>query len=128
MSGNTRTPHPNALPDYRNATIPPDKLIKYALNPKHIAYVWGKSSGSDKARVFKRALGFDLSNWEILRDKILAELPYHEAILGHEDEYGRRYNVTLPILGANVKMADVLTAWIITEDDGYPTLTTLLVK
>lgn len=120
-----RNPHPYALPNYEGALIPPEKITKYALNPKHVALVWGKSSGADKARVFKRALGFDLSNWEILRDRILDELPFYEAVLGHEDQYGKRYNVTLPLLGVNGNTANVLTGWIIAGETGQPTLTTL---
>lgn len=120
----SRSPHPHALPNYHMAVIPPAKLEKYALNPRHVAHVWGKSSGKDKARVFKSALGFDLSNWELLRQRILEELPYHEATLGAADEYGQRYTVTLPITGPNGKTAAVLTAWIIAPGSDSPSLTT----
>lgn len=123
MAGESRSPHPNALPDYQRAVIPPDKLVKYALSPMHIAVVWGKSSGKDKARVFKSILGFDRSNWEILRDRILEELPYYETIVGEEDQYGKRYTVTLLIEGVNNNAANVLTAWIIRPGEDYPSLT-----
>jgi hypothetical protein len=124
MSDDLRTPHPKALPNYQKAEIPPDKLTKYALNPTHTTQVWGKSSGKDKARVFKSALGFEQADWMIFKERILAELPYHEATLGHEDEHGRRYNVTLPITGLNGNTANVLTAWIILKGMDTPTLTT----
>lgn len=123
MSGESRSPHPNALPNYQKAVIPPDKLVKYALSEKHIAVVWGKSSGKDKARVFKRALGFDESNWQLLSDRILEELPYYEAVVGEEDQYGKRYNVTLMIEGVNGNTANVLTAWIIRPGEDNPSLT-----
>ena len=116
--------HPNALPNYEKAVIPPAKLEKYALNLRHVSRAWGKSSGSDKARVFKSVLGFDQSNWELLRDQILEKLPYYEAILGEEDEYGKRYTVTLPITGANGNTVNVLTGWIILRETDYPSLTT----
>ncbi len=122
----SRTPHPNALPNYQMATIPSDKLERYALNPNHVSLVYGRSSGRDKARVFKSALGFDQSNWELLKRKILEELPYHEAILGKEDEYGKRYTVTLPIEGPNSNTVSVLTGWIILVGRDYPSLTTAL--
>jgi hypothetical protein len=125
VSGKGRQPHPNALPNYDNAIIPPEKLTKYALNPKHISKVWGKSSGQDKARVFSSALGFDLSNWELLRDRILEEVPFYEALAGHGDEYGKRYSVTMAIRGANGNTANVLTGWIIMSGSDYPILTTL---
>ncbi len=124
MSDQHRTPHPKALPNYQNAEIPPDKLTKYALNPTHTTQVWGKSSGKDKAHVFKSVLGFEKANWELLKESILAELPYSEAFLGHEDEYGQRYNVTLPLTGPNGNTANVLTAWIILTGMDTPILTT----
>jgi filamentous hemagglutinin len=123
VSGDSRRPHPNALPNYRKAVIPPDKLVKYALSATHIAVVWGKSSGKDKARVFKSVLGFDESNWELLRDKILDELPYYEALVDEEDQYGRRYTVTMKIVGVTGTEADVLTAWIIRPGEDGPSLT-----
>lgn len=124
MTEQSRSPHLNALPNYQKAVIPTDKLEKYALNPNHLSRAYGKSDGRDKARVFKSALGFDQSNWELLKQKILEELPYQEAILGEEDEYGKRYTVTLPIAGLNGNTANVLTGWIILHGRDYPSLTT----
>lgn len=124
MTEESRSPHPNALPNYQRAVIPPEKLERYILNPKHVALVWGKSSGKDKAQVFKSALGFEQSNWELLRDRILEELPHYEAVIGKEDPYGKRYNVILPIHGANGNTVDVLTAWIIRPEEDYPSFVT----
>lgn len=127
MNEAPRQPHSNALPNYEAAVIPPEKLTMYALNPTHTTHVWGKSSGSDKARVFKSVLGFDKDNWDLLRERVLAELPFHEAAEGHKDEYGQRYTVVMPITGANGRTADVLTAWIIRSPGAAPTLTTIRV-
>lgn len=124
MGDAVRLPHPDALPNYQDAVMPPEKFTRYFLNPMHVAHVWGRSSGRDKAVVFKSALGFDLSNWELLRDRILEELPFHEAVLGKEDEFGRRYNVTLPVEGVNGKVANVLTAWIIKTGEVRPSFVT----
>ena len=52
---------------------------------------YGKSSGKDKARVFKASLGFEQADWELLKQRILEALPYFEATLRNEDEYGKRY-------------------------------------
>lgn len=120
-----RNTHPKALPNYQNAVIPPGKLEQYALNPRHESRVYGKSSGKDKARVFKAALGFDETNSELLQQRILEELPYYEAIVGDEDEYGKRYNVTILVLGPSGNTANVLTAWIIRPGTDFPSLTTL---
>lgn len=67
MTAQNREVHPNALPNYERADIPREKLEKYALNPNHVSRTYGGSSGQDKAQVFKSALGFDVSNWELLQ-------------------------------------------------------------
>jgi hypothetical protein len=56
MANGARSVHPNALPNYRNAVIPREKLEGYVLNPMHPV-------GKNKAIVFKSALGFYKSNW-----------------------------------------------------------------
>jgi uncharacterized protein DUF6883 len=56
--------------------------------------------------------------------RILEELPFHEAVLGKEDEFGKRYNVTLPIEGVNGKVVNVLTAWIIKPGEERPSFVT----
>jgi hypothetical protein len=119
-----RAPHPKALVNYQNAVILREKLEKYCLAPTHVSRVHGKSSGKDKARVFKAALGFEQSDWELLRQKILEEVPHCEATIGHEDEFGTRYNVQVKITGPNGKTEVVLTAWIVRPGTDYPFLTT----
>lgn len=108
------------LPNVENAYINPDKLTKYALNPKH-------SSGCNKARVFESALGYNLSNATELMQKIYDGLPESKAILGEQDKYGQRYTVDIEITGPNEKTAIVRTGWIIKVGSSIPELTTLFV-
>jgi hypothetical protein len=122
VSNAVRLPHPNALPNYKKAIIHEDKLRKYALSSEHVSSVKGKSSGKDKALVFEKRLGFNATNCEILQRRILDELPYYEAKLRIEDEYGQRYEVVLPILGVNGETANIITAWIIGIGTDYPRL------
>jgi hypothetical protein len=117
MANSSRGEHQNALPNYQEAVIKPDKLKKYSLDPT-------SDVGKHKARVFKSVLGFDQSNWELLSQSILNELPYYEAVFKEEDEHGKRYTVILAITGPNGVTADVLTGWIIEPDTNYPRLTT----
>ena len=120
-----RSIHPQALPNYQNAEIAREKLEGYALNPNHEAARAGGSSGKNKARVFKAALGFDQSNWEILKQRILDELPYHEAVFEAERrDWGKAYRVDIPILGVNGSTKIVRTAWIIRHGEDYPALVT----
>ena len=117
MANANRSVHPNALLNYQEAVIKPEKLKKYSLDPT-------SDIGKHKARIFKSVLGFDLSNWELLSQSILNELPYHEAVFKEEDEHGKRYTVIMPITGPNGVTADVLTGWIIAPGTDYPRLTT----
>ena|SRR5437016_5136595 len=116
-----RAAHSKALPNYQRAVIPRIKVEGYVLDPTHPV-------GKHKAIVFKRALGFEQSDWEMLRDSISAELPYNEAIIGKTDRYGARYNVTMSITGRNGRTVDVLTAWIVEDGTDYPSFVTALVK
>ena len=117
MADADRSIHPNALPYYQEINIPREKLEGYCLNPEHPV-------GKHHAIVFKSALGFDQSNWDVLAERIIEQLPYYEAVLGRQDSYGQRYNVTMPIKGLNGKTADVLTAWIIDRDQDHPRFVT----
>lgn len=120
MTEASRSSHTHALPNYEKAVISRDKLEGYVLNPTH-------DEGRHKARVFKSALGFEQSDWEELKRRILDELPYHEAISQGEGLWGRRYLVILPIAGLNTKTADIETVWIIRPKTNFPTLVTTLV-
>lgn len=103
MTEENRSIHSRALPNYERAEIPRSKIEGYALNPAN-------DEGMHKARVFKSALGFDQSNWELLRQRILDELPYHEAEPEQTGQWGDPYVVDLPIEGPNGKTAEVRTA------------------
>ncbi|HKY06511.1 MAG TPA: hypothetical protein VJQ56_16555 [Blastocatellia bacterium] len=116
-----RKVHQNALPNYQNAKIPRGKIEGYVLDPLHPV-------GKNKALVFKRALGLNQSNWEILLKAIMDELPYHEAVIGKVDKYGQRYSVTIPITGPNGKAAQVITGWIVETGATYPSLATARVR
>ena len=122
-----RSIHPNALPNYENADIPREKLEGYALNPMHRAARQSGSHGKHHAFVFKSVLDFDQSNWELLEQQIREGLPYHEAILKKDFEYGKLFEVVMSITGPNGRTADVLTAWIIRTGTGYPFLVTTYV-
>jgi len=121
MTEESRSINSRALPKYERAEIPRGKLEGYALNPVH------EPDGKHKARVFKSALGFDQSTWELLKQRILEELPYHEARLTQTSEYGDSYVVDLPVEGPNGHTAKIRTAWMFKTGTDYPSLTTVLV-
>lgn len=115
MSQSGRLVHGKALPNYQRAVIPRAKIEGYVLDPAH-------PDGKHKAIVFKSALGFEQADWEMLRNSIIAELPYREAIEGKTDQYCTRYNVTMPIPGPNGRTWKIETG----EDD--PSFLTAKVK
>jgi len=118
-----RTPHERALPNYENAVIPREKLERYCLDPEHVSSTRGKSSGSDKARVFQAVLGFGKADWVLLKNLILEELPFYEAMFRDEDEHGKRYTVELAIIGPNGNTGIVVTGWIVKVGADFPSLT-----
>ena len=73
----------SALPNCERAFIEDGKLLDYALSPR-------SERGQHKARVFGSALGFNLSNWQELRQAVLSALPGQEAALTGENVFGRR--------------------------------------
>jgi len=127
MADGGRSVHAKALPNYATAEIPSDKLLKYALDPTHEARDRSGSHGKNKARLFKGAREFDQSNWEVLKQRILDELPYNEAVLEVGSRWGEAYRVDMQILGVNGKTASVRTAWLIRHGTDHATLITLWV-
>lgn len=83
---------------------------------------------SIKHMFLKVSYGFEQSDWEELRRRILDGLPYHEAMLSGEGYYGRKYVVTLIIVGLNDNVARVKTVWIIRHGTDFPSLVTTLVE
>jgi hypothetical protein len=120
MTEESRSIHSRALPNYEKAEILRSKIEGYTLNPAN-------AEGKHKARVFKSALGFDQSNWELLRQRILDELPYHEAKLEQTSQWGDSYVVDLPVEGPNGHTAEVHTAWLFRPGADFPSLITAYV-
>jgi hypothetical protein len=120
MTEESRSIHSRALPSYEKAEIPRSKIEGYVLNPAN-------DVGRNKARVFKSALGFDQSNWELLKQRILEELPYYEAELGQTTQGGDSYVVDLLIEGPNANIAKVRTIRQFRLGTDFPSLITVYV-
>jgi len=56
-------------------------------------------------------LGFNLSNWELLKQAILEALPTRPAHATSETAFGKKYEVVVPITGPNRRTVDVRTIW-----------------
>ncbi len=104
-----------SLPRYEEAVIPEAKFTKYALNP---------DGDTNKARAFKEALGYDLSNYQDLIQNIRNNLPNSDAKPKGDKGYGMTYEVAMNMTGPNGKNAKVLTGWIADKESGEMRLTT----
>ena len=103
------------LPGAERATIPTDKLVRYALDPAH-------PRGRHKARVFASALGIRTQDWRYLHDQILDALPDAPVRSTRITPFGVAYEVVVEIDGLNGATMPVVTTWII-EGDAAPRLT-----
>lgn len=90
------------------AKIPEEKFTAYALNPER---------APDKATAFKKALGYDLDNYQDLISDINSKFDKEKLVDRGDQGYGMRYEQIMSLKGPNGKEANVLTAWIQDGDD-----------
>ena len=91
------------MPDAENAFAAPRKFTHYLLSETH-------PTGRAKARVF-RSVGYDQTNWEELRDAILAQLPHVEGRFRRSTPGGGDlYEAPMRIVGPKGTL-DVQTIW-----------------
>ena len=106
---------PLRLPKAKEARIPTDKLVRYALDPIH-------ERGRHKARVFASALEITARDWRYLHDQILEALPDAEVRATRITAFGVAYEVVVSLDGLNGATLPVVTTWIL-EGDRPPRLT-----
>ena len=109
------------LPAAHRAVVDPEKLRDYVLSPEH-------AHGRHKARVFQSALGIDQDNWEYLREQIITGVMDAEVSEVRAGRYGLRYSVPLLVEGLNGETHEVITGWIVEQEDAPPRLTTAYVN
>ncbi len=107
------------LSEIGDITVDTRKFTEYALNP---------AKAPDKARAFKMALGYDLSNWQDLEKQILNGVKAPCGTEKGQTDFGVRYETILQITGANGKQANVLAAWIKDHSTGKVRLVSVYVK
>ena len=108
------------LPNYQDAKIPDDKMTEYALNKDH-------PTGKHKAIAFEKALGYNADNKHLLLSQVYQGLEKYRAIEHAQTQYGRPFEVSMMVLGANGRYAKVKTAWIIDNGAEYPRLVSIYV-
>ena len=111
----------NKLPNYKQAIIPDEKIVDYALNKNH-------SRGKDKAIAFERYLGYNVDNKDMLIEELRKGISNNIATERPTTEYGQPYEVTMKIKGANGKYATIKSGWQIDNDATKPRLVTVYIK
>ena len=87
----------------KTATIDKRKFTEYALNPE---------KQPDKARAFKDALGYDMTNYQQLEAQIREKFDREKMKYKADSGYGKKYELQMELQGANGKKAKVMTGWI----------------
>ena len=108
------------LPGYNSAAIPDEKLTAYALNKDHPV-------GKYKALVFEKVLGYNISNRGDLIGRVREGLEKYRFTERDATQYGRPFEVSMMIRGANGRYAPVKTAWQIDNGSDTPRLVSIYV-
>jgi hypothetical protein len=99
------------LPNIDNAVIEPLKLRDYLLSSTH-------PIGRFKAAFF-HSIGFTEDHWEVLEVEIRALLE-NDAKIREKTEYGQKYEIRGVISGPTGQKAEIVTAWIILQEEEIP--------
>ena len=108
------------LPGRERAVIADNKISGYALNMEHPV-------GKNKAVVFENVLGYNISNKDILVDRVCSGLSKYRAIAKKATQYGEPFEVLMLVDGVNGRFAPVKTAWQIDAGTDFPRLVSLYV-
>jgi hypothetical protein len=103
------------LPNPEQAIIPEVKLSGYCLNPEH------EEGGSDKARVFRSALGLGQENADELKSALIQAAQNYDAFVEKETEYGIKYILFFP-MNRGEKQATIKSVWIVRHGEDFPRL------
>jgi len=93
------------------------KLSNYLLNSEH------PTGGSDKAKWFEKALGFNKSNMDELASQIVFDPK--SAVMTEVTPYGTKFDQFISIEGVNGRVIEVQFSWI-KNSDGIPKLVTAI--
>ena len=102
------------LPHYEKAIIPIEKFTEYALNADR---------DPNKTFAFKSALGYTENNVGDLVNNINSNISNFNAVSKGNNGFGEVYECVMSLKGANGKTANILTSWIIRNNEDFPRLT-----
>jgi hypothetical protein len=94
------------LPRAGRAVIAREKLVGYALDPKH-------PRGRHKARVFASALGIEQKDWRYLHDQLAAGVVDAPVRGTRITAFGVLYDIVVLVDGLNGATVPVATIWLV---------------
>ena len=103
------------LPNVADAVIDAEKVRDYLLSDSH-------PIGRFKATYF-RSLGFNLADWESLRDALLAHAREGNAAPGQASLFGQKYEVRGTLVGPSDR-GEVISVWIVRSGEEVPRFVT----
>ena len=74
------------------------------------------SEGLAKGQAFTSRLGYDLNNWQELRNEILKRAAWYPATFRDNNGYGDRYSQKIVIYGNKRTPANVVVGWLCKPD------------
>lgn len=102
--------HPErALPGAAAATAAEAKFTRYFFNPN-------SKNGAPKGDAFSSRLGYNINNWELMRQEILAAGSRYPAVLRGHSAYGDSYSQNVILYGLKGKPANVQVGWMVHPD------------
>ncbi len=104
------------LPYREHATVAPAKITLYLLSEVH-------EDGKSKANFFLR-FGFSVTQWEVMRDALLAHAAEHEVASVLETTRGKHYTVEGELQTPSGSSPLVRTVWALETDSEMPRLIT----
>lgn len=104
------------LPNGDQAVVDEAKLLEYCLSPTH-------PRGKHKAKLFEAALGMTLANAPVLKSALLAAARTADATPTKRNAFGQIYEIRFTCSGPT-RSAEVLSVWIVLDDDPAPRLVT----
>ena len=107
------------LPNADSATAHEDKFVKYLFNPMN-------AEGFAKGENIRKRLGYDINNWQELRDELLKKASQYPAKFKGKIAFGDRYEQQMILYGKKSTPANVIAGWCL--DDNGIHLTSAYIK
>lgn len=108
------------LPDAERAVLPEGKFTKYLLGGNN-------EKGLAKGRAFTSRLGYNLDNWESLRDELQTGALKYPAVMKGYSAYGTKYEQKMVLYGKKGTPANVVVGWL-QRLDGTVSMTSAYIK